>query len=641
MIVKLLRAPLVLAVLAFAPAAMAQSKASEIPLETFLKRGEFREVRLSPSGRYLAAISPLKGRYNLAIIDLEKRTLNRITTFDDTDVLGFTWLADDRVTFGIGDTLEESGRSRYKGQFIINTDGTQPSRLDEKLRGFRVVAIQTALKDEIIIGAEMRVRHFEDLYRYNIRTGKTQLITFDSPGNVTRWVIDRNLVPRVAFSRENGKSVIYYREGEGAKWTPFWDGVEDADHARPVAFDYDGKTMYVASNQGRDKAAVYKWDFEKRALGELVASHDQADVNNLVFDPFRKKLLGFGAQGDTPFVKWFDPEMDRIQKVVDGSLQGMNNTLIWAAENSQKMMVYSRSDRDPGTYFLLDPAKLTMEKALTVAEWIKPELMSERKPVRYAARDGLEIPAYLTIPKDSAGKNLPLVLNVHGGPNVRGETWGYSPEDQILAAQGYAVLSPNFRGTTGLGKKLYRSGFKQWGLAMQDDLVDGVNWLVKRGIVDPKRVCIYGGSYGGYATLYGVTRDPDLYRCGVAVVAVSDIGLLFDVTWSDTAQDETFRFLDFEAKYRIGDPDKDREQFRKTSAVENAQNIKAPLLLAYGSADVRVPLIHGDNMRSALDKHGKTYEWVVYNGEGHGFNNDKNRLDFHQRMLAFMKKYLQ
>lgn len=635
----LLAAGTLLASLCLAPAALAQSKASQIPLETFLRRFEFRELALSPNGRYLAAISPTKGRYNLAIIDLEKRSLNRITGFDNTDVVGFQWLTDERITFGIGDTLEAAGQARFRGRYLVDVDGTRPNRVDEKIPGFRVVATETGVKDEVIIAARLRMRDFEDLYRYNVRTGERKMLTFDSPGNVTGWIVDRGFVPRVAYGRESGRTVIWYREGEGAKWTPFWEGDADESHPRPVAFGWDG-TMYVSSDDGRETRAVYKWDFAKKALGELVAAHDQADVG-LIFDVVNRKLLGFAAQADEPFVKWLDADMARLQSLVDQSLPGRRNTLIRAARNPTRMAVFSRTDRDPGEYLLFDPVKLTMEKAAPVAEWIKPDLMSERKAVRYKARDGLEIPAYLTIPKESSGKNLPLVLQVHGGPNVRGETWGFDPVDQMLAAQGYVVLSPNFRGSTGIGKTLYRKGFKQWGLAMQDDLVDGVEWLVRQGIVDPKRVCIYGGSYGGYATLYGVARDPDLYRCGVATVAVSDIGLLFDVTWSDTAQDRTFRFLDFEAKYRIGDPDKDKEQFRKTSAVEQAANIKAPLLLAYGGADVRVPLIHGDRMRSALDTHGKAYEWVVYPDEGHGFNQDDNRRDFYTRMLAFLRKHLQ
>ena len=622
--------------------APAEILSQDAALDTFLRRAQFRAMQLSPSGRYLAAISPSRGRYNLALLDLEKREVKSLSTLDNTDVIDFAWLSDDRITYAVGDSLEASGASYYRGRFIVDADGNRPRRVDDS-RGFTIVSTYTGKPDEIIVASLQRTRDSWDLYRYDTRGGRfTEMLTFDSPGFVQSWVLDRDYVPRVAISRDpaDGKTTVWYREGRDAKWREFWSDVEDKDHARPIAFDFDGKTMYVSSNVGGDRRAIYEWDFERKALGKLVASHPEADVNGLIFDVRGRKLLGFRAEGDRPFVQWFDPEKQALQKMVDGALPNTWNTLLWAADKPAKMMVFARSDRDPGTYYLFDPEKKRLEHAATSASWIDPARTDARKPVRYKARDGLEIPAYLTLPSNATGRKVPLVVHVHGGPNVRGNTWGFDPLDAMFASQGYAVLSPNFRGTTGLGAKLYRAGFKQWGLSMQDDLVDGAKWLVDQGLVDPARICIVGASYGGYATLYGVARDPDFWRCGVAWVGVSDISLLFDVTWSDTARSSS-RFLDNEARYRIGDPKRDAEQFRKTSAVENAQRIKAPLLLAYGSEDVRVPLIHGEKMRAALDTYNKPYEWVVYTGEGHGFNKDENRRDFFKRTLTFLRKHLQ
>ena len=622
-------------------AAFAQPEAPRpIPLEAFLKRTEFRDVQLSPSGRWLAAISPSRGRYNLAVIDLDTRQAKVITSFDDRDVLRFSWITDTRVIFAIGDMMEASGEARYRGRFIVDLDGSNPRRVDN-IPGFQILASHTDHPDEIVVAANRRTATSADVYRYNIRTGRTtEMLTFDSPGHVMSWVLDRDYVPRVAYTREEGRRQLWYRDSMKAAWRRFPDDKTDAERFRPVAFDSDGKTMYVSAAPANDRLAIYKWDWEKNALGELVAAHPEADVYGLLFDGRRNKLLGYRAVGDKPFIRWFDPDVERTQKAVDEALPNTFNTLDWAADAPNRMLVFAWSDRDPGTYYLFNAEKRELERLFSVASWIRPDALLPRKPVRYKARDGMEIPAYLTLPRNAEGRKVPLIVNVHGGPNVRGATWGYDPTEQMLAAEGYAVLSPNFRGTTGLGRKLYEAGFKQWGLAMQDDLVDGAQWLIDQGIVDPRRICIVGGSYGGYAVLYGVARDPDFWRCGVAYVAVSDIGLLFDVTWSDTAR-SPYRFLDYEAKWRIGDPDKDAEQFRKTSAVENAARIKAPLLLAYGSDDVRVPLIHGTKMRAALDRNGKPYEWVVYTGEGHGFNKDENRLDFSRRMLAFLKKHLE
>jgi dipeptidyl aminopeptidase/acylaminoacyl peptidase len=630
----LLRRLALLLVLAIpAGAAFAQAPADPVPLADLLRRPAFRNVSLSPDGRHLAATVPVNGRYNLGIIDLATRTVKRITNLESSDVAQFQWLSKDWIFFATGDLAEASGNIVLKERVIARLDGEIQRRID--LPGFAVLSTETDKPDEILILANLRNRAFSDVYRLNLATGRHTIASFDSPGYVTRWVLDHAQVPRLATSRIDGKNTLWYRADEKSSWEKFGDGSSDPDGVTPVGFDYDNKTLYVSSSANRDKRAVFKWDFGKKALGELVAESADADVATLVFSREAKKAVGFRANGDRPATAWLDERFARWQALVDATLEGRVNVLSWAADNPERMLVFSYSDRDPGTYYLYDPVKPSMERVVDVAGWIKPERMAERRAVRYKARDGLEIPAYLTLPPGVPAKNLPVVVNVHGGPNVRGKTWGFDFEDQILASRGFAVLSPNFRGSTGLGKRLYRSGFRQWGLAMQDDLVDGLKWLVEQGIADPKRACLWGGSYGGYATLYGVARDPDLWRCGVAYVAVSDIGLLFDTPYSDTAR-SAYRFLDFEAKVRIGDPERDRAQFDRTSAVKNAAAIKAPLFLAYGSDDQRVPLVHGDKMRSALDEHGKRYEWVVYPGEGHGFNKDEHRADFYRRALDFL-----
>ncbi len=630
-----LRRPLLFLALALAAwAALAQAPAP-VPLEDFLRRASFRNVSLSPDGRHIAATVPVNGRYNLGIIDLATRTVKRITNLESSDVTQFQWLSKDWILFATGDLAEASGNIVLRERVIARLDGTAQRRLD--LPGFAVLSTETDKPDEILILANLRNRDFADVYRLNLATGRPAIVSFDSPGYVTRWVLDRAQVPRLATSRIEGRNTLWYRAGEKSPWEKFGDGATDADGVVPVAFDYDNTTLYVSSNVGRDKRAVFKWDFARKSLGELVAESAEADVGNLVFSRQAKKAMGFRADGDKLSTVWFDERLAKLQGQVDTTLAGHVNVLSWAADNPDVLLVFSYSDRDPGTYYLFDAAKPALERLVDVSAWIKPERMGERKAVRYQARDGLEIPAYLTLPPGVPAKNLPVVVNVHGGPNVRGKTWGFDIQDQMLASRGFAVLSPNFRGTTGLGKRLYRTGFRQWGLAMQDDLVDGLKYLVEQGIADPKRACLWGGSYGGYATLFGVARDPDVWRCGVAYVAVSDIGLLFDTPYSDTAR-SAYRFLDFEAKVRIGDPERDRARFDRTSAVKNAARIKAPLFLAYGSDDQRVPLVHGSKMRSALEEHGKRFEYVVYPGEGHGFNKEEHRLDFNRRALDFLLK---
>ena len=268
---------------------------------------------------------------------------------------------------------------------------------------------------------------------------------------------------------------------------------------------------------------------------------------------------------------------------------------------------------------------------------IDPRRMATQKDVRYKARDGLSIPAMLTLPQGGAHKNLPLVVLVHGGPYVRGTQWGWNPETQFLASRGYAVLEPEFRGSTGYGRKHFRAGWKQWGLAMQDDIADGAKWAIAEGYADPKRICIAGASYGGYATLMGLVNDPGLFKCGIDWLGVTDIKLLYSGHWwysSDMSNTwKQYGFPDL-----IGDPVKDAAQFKATSPIEQAARITQPLLLAYGGADKRVPLNHGKEFYAAVKRTNPDVEWVVYDEEGHGWRVPKNRIDFWTRVEKFLDR---
>jgi dipeptidyl aminopeptidase/acylaminoacyl peptidase len=409
-------------------------------------------------------------------------------------------------------------------------------------------------------------------------------------------------------------------------------------HFTPLAFDYDNTTLFVSARRDGDKRAIYTYDIKAGKLGELVAGSAQVDLDSLIFNRAKRALVGINYEGDKPGYVWLDPDLARLQKTVDQALPDTFNAIQIANENPHRAVVTAYSDVKAGALFLLDVDKLTLSELAKTRPWLDPKQMAERKPLRYTARDGLEIPAYLTLPSGSADKKPPLVVVIHGGPWVRGFTWGFDTFAQFFASRGYAVLEPDFRGSAGHGWKLLSAGFKQWGLAMQDDITDGVEWLIKRDIVDKDRICLFGGSYGGYATLWGLIKTPDLYRCGVAYVAVTDLNLLLDFDWSDLTRSN---FLDFGAKDVIGDPQKEAEKFRSVSPLVNAEKLKAPVLLAYGGRDGRVPIKHGKELRAALDKYGKTYEWVVYDDEGHGFNKDENRFDFYRRVDAFLKKYLQ
>jgi dipeptidyl aminopeptidase/acylaminoacyl peptidase len=303
------------------------------------------------------------------------------------------------------------------------------------------------------------------------------------------------------------------------------------------------------------------------------------------------------------------------------------------SRDEDRLIVSTFSDRSRGSQYLYDVGSKKLSKLTDIAPWLPEAEMAEMKPIKYTSRDGLLIHGYLTLPKGAQAKNLPVVVNPHGGPWAR-DRWGFNPEVQLLANRGYAVLQMNFRGSTGYGRKFWEASFKQWGKSMQDDVTDGVQWLIKEGIADPKRVAIYGGSYGGYTTLAGLAFTPDLYAAGVNFVGVSNL-----FTFLNTIPPYWKPYLDMFHEM-VGHPEKDKALLAAASPVLHADKIKAPLFIAQGAKDPRVNKAESDQMVEAMKKRGVEVEYMVKDNEGHGFRNEENRFEFYEAMERFLAKHL-
>jgi dipeptidyl aminopeptidase/acylaminoacyl peptidase len=411
------------------------------------------------------------------------------------------------------------------------------------------------------------------------------------------------------------------------------------DAVIPIGFGPDG-TLYVEARSNGDTTALHTFNFSTGKIDpEPVLSAKGYDFDGgLVVN--RAKMLGVSFRTDAVSNEWFDAEMKQIQASVDKLLPSTVNVIsVPAQSDSPWVLVRAYSDRIPAHYFLYNKTSRHLNPVGNSRPAIQPAQMGSQQFVRYQARDGLEIPALLTLPRGAKGAKLPLVVLVHGGPYVRGNSWGWDAESQFLASRGYAVLEPEFRGSTGFGAKHFKAGFKQWGLAMQNDIADGVRWAVQQGQVDPQRVCIMGGSYGGYATLMGLVNDPDLYKCGINLVGVTDIGLLFNNGWNFES-DLSEEWKAYGMPVMVGDPVKDAAQFKATSPIQQASRITQPVLLAYGGVDVRVPINHGTQFRDAVMRTNKDVEWVEYPEEGHGWALEKNRIDFWTRVEKFLDKHI-
>lgn len=625
----------------------AQAQGRQIPLAEFFRKSEFRNVSISPDGGTLGAISPGNGRYNLVVMDLATRKVSQLTTFEAYDVIAFRWVNASRILFTLGNTDDRSGYPRRFGLYGINKDGSD-SRTYASDKATRYIQLLGGIRDnpgEVLVLNNDRAAEFSDVYRMNLATGRREILTFDSPGRVLRWIVDRNGVPRAAVSKPEGstRAEIHYRDSAGAPWIRINEYALGGEGIEPLAFDEDNRTLIVASNIGRDKRALYRYDPATRSLKDLLVESDEFDVgapayvyglndDAVVREAETGKVLGISYAGYRPGTFWIDPESRTIQQMVDRALPDTVNTVRRIGRTS-KALVLAASDRQPGIYMLLDLEKKTLAELVRSRPWVKPEEMAAMRVVEIKTRDGLLMPAYLSVPAGSDGRNLPLVLNPHGGPWAR-DHWGYDPEVQFLANRGYAVLQPQFRISTGFGRRLFVAGFREWGGRMQDDLTDAVRWAIDQGIADPRRICIYGASYGGYAALMGVVKTPELFRCGVNYVGVSDLELFFSRSFFGND------FLDNEQRQMVGDPSADREMLRAASPVNRVADIRVPLFMAYGGDDLNVPIEHGLGMKRALERAGKSFEWIVKETEAHGFAKAENRDEFYRTLEAFLRQHL-
>jgi dipeptidyl aminopeptidase/acylaminoacyl peptidase len=646
---------LVLSALAMAPlATIAQpavqtitaTKPPIIPVETFMRRAEYASMSISPNGDRLAALIPMKDRDNLVVIDLVKRTRVAVTNFTDNDVINFSWINNDRLFLRVADGKDALGEARYRGTFAVNADGSGIRNLTD-LRGLTPLrSIAGDTKGEILAVMRLRNRVIADVYRLNTITGRSELLTFENPGEAQSWVLDWNDQPLLAVSPDpdSSETVTWYRTDVNAKWQMLWKNPPDdaQDSMDAVAFDPDGKSLIVSSNVGRDKYALYRYDLQTKKLGEVIFEHPLVDIRGgLIWSRAEKRLLGIGYNAEEYKVKWLDPKLATLQQQIDNALKGTNNILNFNTfSDASRILVSASSATDPGGYYLYDAAR-GLEELPKSRPWINPDHISPRTFMPYTARDGLKIPAWVTIPKGTNGKNLPLIVNIHGGPNVRtygGNPWGRYSEAPFFANRGYVVLEPEPRASTGFGRKHLSLGYKQWGQTMQDDITDGVLFLIKEGIVDKNRVCLYGGSYGGYATLQGLVKEPDMFRCGLPWIAVSNLVLMQTDTNSDTNNSRYNMSVFFDRN--IGSLKTERPMLEKFSPVFNADKIKAPVLLVMGELDVRVPLQHGTSMRDAMNRAGVKNELVIMKGEAHGFNKQENVVDFFTRAEKFFGEYL-
>lgn len=605
--------------------------AKQYAVEDFFRNPEKINFLLSPDGKFYAYMAPYKNRLNVFVQEIGKENTTRLTSDTTRSIADYFWGNNNRLLY-----LKDTGGDENFKLFGVNIDGSDLKGLTdfEKVRT-TIIDDLPDIDEYVIIGMNKRNPQVFDPYRLNINTGELTMLA-ENPGNILGWMTDHDGKLRLAISVVDGvKTSVLFRETEKDKFRSIIT-TSFKETMNPAFFTFDNKNLYAVSNLGRDKTAIVEFNLSTGKEGMVLYENPQYDVDQLNYSRARKVITVARYTSWKRERHFFDQKWASIISDLKNKLGDIEFGITSQDKAEDKMILLASSDKSIGTYYLYEVRTGTLEKIADIAPWLDKNEMASMVPIEYTSRDGLTINGYLTFPKgynmDNA-RNMPVIVNPHGGPWYR-DLWGFNPEIQFLANRGYVVLQMNFRGSTGYGKQFWQASFKQWGKAMQNDITDGVNWLIDKGIVDKERIAIYGGSYGGYATLAGVAFTPDLYAAAVDYVGVSNL-----FTFIKTIP--PYWKPQLEMMYEmVGDPAKDSILMREASPVFSADKIKTPLFVAQGANDPRVNINESNQMVEALKNRGIPVEYMVKDNEGHGFYNQENQFDFYNAMEKFLDKYL-
>lgn len=587
--------------------------------------------RISPDGTRLSYLAPSeKGVLNVWVRTIGKDDDFQATNDTHRGIRIHFWAEDGKHIL----YLQDIGGDENWHVYSVNLE----TKVVRDLTPFQGIRAQGILLDknhpnEMLVGLNLRDRRVFDLYRVDLTTGAVVVDTVN-PGDVLSWITDAKFKVRGAMAQnpKDASTTLRVRDGVSKPWRdlltwPF------GENGAAVGFTADGKGIYVQTSLGSDTTRLVLVDAASGAEKQVLAADARVDVGEVIVQPDTRTVQAVAF--NYLINEW---------KVLDNSIRGDFEAIAKLQKGEFFLSGRDRADRTWIITFQSDDGPVSwyawdrVTKKATFLFNNQPELakypLAPMQSVVITARDGVQLPSYLTLPVGVEPKNLPLVLNVHGGPWAR-DTWGYDPEAQWFANRGYATLQVNFRGSAGFGKKFLNAGNGQWGVgSMQHDLTDAVKWAIAQGIADPQRVCIYGGSYGGYATLAGLVFTPELYTCGVDIVGPSNIKTLLESIPPYWAPLKKMFVL------RVGDAENDPELNRRISPLFHAEKVRAPLIIAQGANDPRVKIRESDQMVEAMRAQGLPVTYVVYTDEGHGFARPENRLDFYGRVEEFLAKQL-
>lgn len=620
------------------------SAGDDIPLADYFKHAEFDNASLSPTGDYLAVSVPAGHQRNLAILDIsDPSTLNVTTAFGlrgNESPADIRWVSDERLIFttriqdGPAAPVQITGRI-----YAVNADGGLRQQIFGTQPGsfvFRQMDVLSYLPDEpdwILIQHWAHDRPRPIAERINVRRDRNNRVA-TSPLNRGQLMVDQDNRVRFAMGRtDSGESQLAWRASEDDEWQNFSN--ELSDFMQPIAFDDSGDHVFF-SVPDQDRMGIYKLELASGEY-EQVLSSENVQVEGaqaLKFSADQQRLLGARFMDGIPEWQTMDDDAHEVQwlrqleAMFEGNLVNINN---WTRDGKRAVVSIS-SDIAPAEYFLLDTEGPELRFLAASRPWIDPQQMQPMQPVSLQARDGLELHGYKTMPVGyEEGDAVPFIVWVHGGPHGIRDNWQFYSRAQMFANHGFGVLQINYRGSGGYGREFERAGYREWGRKMQHDITDATHWVIDQGYADEDRVCLGGASYGGYATLSGITTEPDLYACAFAFVGVYDLELMKSVG----------NVPSFEAGRRYLDMvlGSDEEELKERSPTNYVENIRTPLFIAHGEEDRQAHVDNYHLLRERLDEAGIEYEHLLVADEGHGFYEVENNVMMFERVLAFMKEH--
>lgn len=617
-----------------------------VPSEVFAAEGNMSGPRISPDGRNLVFRQLSDGKSYLTIKSLDTGASFSRTLPEGSELNWFRWAGSERVLFSVSTLKQYLGARRgLSGEF----QQTELYVVDTTTKSARYVGPETIGPDGdnvlhvdpdgkfLILSARESIYKYPAVFRVDLNTGNAEKI-IEERNDIWRWIADNRGVVRMGLSYRRSSTLVFYRRSETKKFRR----IEKVKDKRVIDGDseplLDGFVIvagtdegYVLSSGDTGRFALHRINHAQRQIGEQVFDVPEHDLTRFTVDD--DGALRAAVYSDSrERIKWFDPQLAEYQRTLEGAMKGQEVWIVSHSTDRSRMVVLTTSAQDPGSYYLFEPSRRRLDRFGGVNDRIDPAKMSTTTYKSYTSRDGTQIPAYLTLPKGRKPERLPLIIMPHGGPYGVRDTLDFNMEVQFLANRGYAVLQPNYRGSGGYGEKFVTLGEGQIGRAMQDDLDDGMDWLVREGIADERRVCLVGSSYGGYAALWGVTRNPERYRCAASFAGVTDY-------------DQQLRFNSSYLKHRYATDwrqtvrGEDGFNMDDVSPVTMAERLKRPVLLAHGTEDSRVPYRQFTIYKDKLEDLGADAVFVTYEDEGHGFTDKKNRQDWLDQLEAFLDNH--